>query len=78
MFLKIGLMSKLLKLIFFPQKQSLICNDSILQEEFEHAMDMSTSEFALLYSFYSFPNMVVPIIGGRLIAIIQIVHIHTN
>merc|ERR1711936_1485182 len=28
---------------------------------------MSTSEFALLYSFYSFPNMVVPIIGGFLI-----------
>ena len=37
----------------------------IFQEEFEHAMDMSGTEFGLLYSFYSFPNMIIPIIGGK-------------
>ena len=28
-------------------------------------MEMSGSEFSLLYSIYSLPNMIVPLIGGK-------------
>merc|ERR1711962_1141436 len=38
-----------------------------MEEEFEHALGMDETEFGIMYAVYSFPNMVMPIIGGFLI-----------
>lgn len=41
-------------------------NPGALQSEIKDAMNITTSEFANLYSWYSWPNVVLPIIGGFL------------
>jgi len=42
-------------------------NPGALQSEVKHDLRMTTSEFANLYAWYSWPNVVLPIIGGFLI-----------
>ena len=32
----------------------------------QDAMDVTTYEFSTLYSFYAYPNVVLPVIGGYL------------
>eukprot|EP00088_Acartia_fossae_P043034 TRINITY_DN4526_c0_g1_i11.p1 TRINITY_DN4526_c0_g1~~TRINITY_DN4526_c0_g1_i11.p1 ORF type:complete len:594 (+),score=70.30 TRINITY_DN4526_c0_g1_i11:122-1903(+) len=41
-------------------------NPGALQSEIKEAMNITTSQFANLYSWYSWPNVVLPIIGGFL------------
>jgi len=42
-------------------------NPGALQREMKASMGISTAEFANLYSFYSWPNVVLPVIGGFLV-----------
>ena len=42
-------------------------NPGALQNEMKETMHITTSQFSLLYSWYSTPNIVLPIIGGYLI-----------
>jgi len=42
-------------------------NPGALQTEIKASLGISTSEFASLYSWYSWPNAVLPVIGGFLI-----------
>jgi len=42
-------------------------NPGALQDELKAALNISTSEFAGLYSWYSWPNVFLPVIGGFLI-----------
>ena len=42
-------------------------NPGALQNEIKVTMKISTFEFANLYSLYSWPNVVFPVIGGYLI-----------
>ncbi len=39
----------------------------LFQNEMKETMHISTSQFSLLYSWYSLPNVVLPIVGGWLI-----------
>lgn len=41
-------------------------NPGALQSEIKSAMNISTSQFANLYSWYSWPNVILPVIGGFL------------
>jgi len=41
-------------------------NPGALQSELKEAMNITTAQFANLYSWYSWPNVVLPIIGGFL------------
>jgi len=41
-------------------------NPGALQSEIKDAMNITTSEFSNLYSWYAWPNVVLPIIGGFL------------
>ena len=38
----------------------------MFQREIKDTMDVSTYQFASLYSWYSWPNVILPIIGGYL------------
>ena len=42
-------------------------NPGALQDQIKETMGISTYQFAKLYAFYSWPNVVMPIIGGYLI-----------
>ncbi|KAH0554201.1 major facilitator superfamily domain-containing protein 1-like [Cotesia glomerata] len=42
-------------------------NPSALQDNFKNDLDLSTSKFVLLYSIYSWPNVVLCFIGGFLL-----------
>ncbi|XP_072033849.1 lysosomal dipeptide transporter MFSD1-like [Amphiura filiformis] len=42
-------------------------NPSVLQSEIKYAMDVDTSKFMLLYSLYSWPNVVLCFFGGFLL-----------
>ena len=42
-------------------------NPGALQDEFKSAMSISTYQFEKLYALYSWPNVVLPIIGGYLL-----------
>ena len=41
-------------------------NPGALQKEIKDAMDISTYQFSQLYAWYSWPNVVLPIVGGYL------------
>jgi len=41
-------------------------NPGALQSELKEAMNITTAQFANLYSWYSWPNVILPIIGGFL------------
>jgi MFS family permease len=41
-------------------------NPGALQREIKDAMDISTYQFANLYAWYSWPNVLLPIVGGYL------------
>jgi len=41
-------------------------NPGALQSELKDAMNITTAQFANLYAWYSWPNVVLPIIGGFL------------
>ena len=41
-------------------------NPGALQSELKLAMNITTAQFANLYSWYSWPNVVLPVIGGFL------------
>jgi len=41
-------------------------NPGALQSEMKTAMNITTSEFANLYAWYSWPNVILPIVGGFL------------
>lgn len=43
-----------------------INNLMLLQGEIKEAMDITTYEFANLYSWYSWPNVILPVLGGYL------------
>ena len=38
----------------------------LFQEEIKDAMHVTTYEFANLYAWYSWPNVILPIVGGYL------------
>ena len=42
-------------------------NPGALQSEMKDSLNITTSDFASLYSWYSWPNVILPIIGGYLI-----------
>merc|ERR1719348_1817686 len=42
-------------------------NPGALQTELKDSLNISTSEFSSLYSWYSWPNVILPVIGGYLI-----------
>ena len=42
-------------------------NPGALQTDIKVAMNLTTAQFANLYSWYSWPNVVLPVIGGLLI-----------
>ncbi len=39
-------------------------NPGALQDDIKHVLKLSNTEISLLYSVYSYPNMVLPILGG--------------
>ena len=41
-------------------------NPGALQTDIKVAMNMTTAQFANLYSWYSWPNVVLPVVGGFL------------
>jgi len=41
-------------------------NPGALQSELKESMNMTTAQFANLYSWYSWPNVVLPVVGGFL------------
>ena len=42
-------------------------NPGALQDDFKEAMSINTYQFEKLYALYSWPNVVLPIIGGYLL-----------
>lgn len=42
-------------------------NPAALQDNFKRDLDLSTSQFVMLYSIYSWPNVVLCFVGGFLI-----------
>ena len=42
-------------------------NPSALQAEIEEAMEVDTEEFSELYSWYAWPNVFLPAVGGYLV-----------
>ena len=44
----------------------MFCSCLHLQGQIKDAMGVSTYQFANLYSWYSWPNVVLPIVGGYL------------
>ena len=44
-----------------------IDNPGAIQKQMKEAMNIDTSQFANLYAVYSWPNVVLPLIGGFLI-----------
>lgn len=58
-----------LALICFIVCGSYFCydNPATLQIAIMNAFDVSVAQYSLLYSIYSFPNIVIPIFGGKLI-----------
>ena len=45
---------------------NMFCSCLRLQGQIKDAMGVSTYQFANLYSWYSWPNVVLPIVGGYL------------
>ena len=45
---------------------NMFCSSLRLQGQIKDAMGVSTYQFANLYSWYSWPNVVLPIVGGYL------------
>ena len=39
-------------------------NPAVIEEELEKLFGINSTEWSLLYSVYSFPNMVLPFFGG--------------
>jgi hypothetical protein len=42
-------------------------NPAALQDYFKHDMQLTTSEFVYLYSWYAWPNVILCFVGGFLI-----------
>ena len=58
-----------LALICFLVCGSYFCydNPATLQIAIMETFDVSVAQYSLLYSIYSFPNIIIPIFGGKLI-----------
>jgi hypothetical protein len=41
-------------------------NPGALQSELKESLNITTAQFANLYSWYSWPNVILPVIGGFL------------
>ncbi|TRY77914.1 hypothetical protein TCAL_07172 [Tigriopus californicus] len=53
-------------------------NPGALQREVKDAMDISTYQFANLYAWYSWPNVILPVIGGYLMDSVLGIRLGTN
>lgn len=51
----------------FPGSYFCYDNPAALQDNFKNDLGLSTTEFTMLYSIYSWPNVVLCFIGGFLI-----------
>jgi len=53
-------------------------NPAALQQETKDAMDISTYQFSLLYAWYSWPNVILPLVGGYLMDSVFGIRLGTN
>ena len=42
-------------------------NPAVLEDAIEEKFNVTQTEYSLLYTFYSYPNLVMPLIGGIMI-----------
>jgi hypothetical protein len=45
-------------------------NPGVIEKQIETLFGISQSQFSLLYSVYSYPNMILPVFGGMFLDII--------